>query len=890
MMDQSGELKTLPLEDILKTFKTNPETGLTQEEARFRLEKQGLNVLPEKKSQPYRDFFISQIKDPVVLILLAAALIKYFTSSLQDALAIFFVIVLNTSIGLLHQRKALKAMSALKKLMNPIARVMRSGQKLDIPTSELVTGDIIFLESGMKVPADARLIESFELLCDESMLTGESLPAAKNHIAQATVKSPVQDLHHSVFSGTIVTKGRAKACVVGTGAHTEIGKIAASLSSIDDSPSPLQQRLSTFSKKLTLGIVCLIFTMGVIGYLRGYPISELFLMAVSLIVSAIPEALPLAVTMCLIIGVQKMAEKNALVKKLASVETLGSCDVICSDKTGTLTCNQMTSTCLVIGDKLLKVTGSGYDHHGHIEGHADLLMLGLNAAHNHETTLIKKEGHWIVQGDPTEAALIVLSKKIPCDLHVQKVKLAIPFESENRYMATLVEKDQKAVLFIKGAIDKVLNFCDKMQDASGHVLPIDKKLLESKASHLSNQALRVIALAYIPLKSFSLPHKLEGGVLSALVGLEDPLREHIHDMVKHCDEASIQVKMITGDHPHTAHAIYKQLKGEAHYKLLKGIDIDEMDPQVKKQELVSTNIFARVSPHNKLEIVQALKEKGHIVAMTGDGVNDSPSLKGSDIGIAMGSGSDVAKETATMILLDDNFSTIVKAIEMGRMIFITLQNLIMYLLMTALSGVLTLCLAIFLGWPLPLQPIQLLWINLVTDGSTTVPMVFEKLRPSLMKRPPCKKDAPIIEKSRLYQMLTLSAYMALGTLGAFYFSYFIRKDTLVQAQTIAFTTLACFQIFNTQNARSKDEPCLLSFSFRGVKLSRLPLSFNVPLLFTMIAALLLQTAAVEISWLQPYLQTISLTFKDWQFILPLTFSIIICSDVYKWFRFIKNTK
>lgn len=883
-------LRTDSLENVLKELKCSKEYGLSQQEALLRQKQYGFNTLPEKKTHPYRDFFISQIKDPIILILLSAAIIKYITDGFNDAVAILAVVAFNITLGLLQQKKTETSLKALKTLINPQARVFREGQKLDIDAKDLVPGDIIFLESGMKVPSDARLLEAHELMCDESLLTGESCAVLKDPFAPIAAHAQAQDFINCVFSGTIVTKGRAKALVLSTGANTEIGKIAASLSSIDDSPSPLQLRLAKFSKYLSMSIVVLIALMGFIGFLKGYNINELFLIAVSLIVSAIPEGLPVAITLCLVIGIQKMAEKKALVKKLSSVETLGSTTVICSDKTGTLTCNQMTVTHVVISDKDFSVTGVGYDFQGKVEGSADLKHIAFNSAFNHESSIIITSGEKRIQGDPTEAALIVLSKKIPMSYDGYESKILVPFESEHRYMVTLVSNNQEKTIYIKGAIDQVLNFCDKMQDEHGKISPLDRELIEKKAALLSQKQLRLIAMAHIPLSDNQIPDTFHHAIFDGYACMMDPLRPHIHETAHQCEQAGISLKMITGDHPHTAQAIFKQIKGHGSHYLLKGADIDLMTEDEKKLKLTQADIFARVSPHNKLEIVTALKNAGHVVAMTGDGVNDSPSLKGADIGIAMGSGSDVAKETANIILLDDNFVTLVKAVEMGRMIYMTLQNLIVYLLMTALSGVLTICLAIFQSWPLPLLPIQLLWINLVTDGSTTLPMIFEKMRSSLMQKKPLDKHAPILDNTRIYQLITLGLMMSLGTLGLFYYSWHVRQDSLLYSQTMAFTTLALFQIFNAQNARSKDEPCLFSFKSKERSLKRVPFSYNVPLVLTMGAAVFLQYLACELQFLQPFLRTVPLRLSDWVTVACTTFSVIVVSDLFKWIRFLLRTK
>jgi P-type Ca2+ transporter type 2C len=872
-------------ETVLLEFASDAEQGLSSQEAKNRLLQQGPNQIEEEKKHIFKDFFLSQITDPIILILLLAMAIKLITKGHIDAIAIGCVIVFNTLLGLFQTLKAQKALDSLKSLMTRFARVLREGHKLDIPSEDLVLGDIIFLESGMIVPCDARLIETIQFSCDESMLTGESVPSQKNAKDVYTKRSPAQEKLNMVFSGTIVTRGRAKACVTGTGSRTELGKIAASLYKIDDSLSPLQVRLQKFTKTLSISILLLVGFMVGVGFLNGYNLIDLSLMSISLIVSAIPEGLPLAITLCLVLGIQKMAEKKALVKKIPAVETLGSTSVICTDKTGTLTCNQMTVVKFAVMDQVFEVSGSGYEPYGQIHPQGDFSKLAMISALANETTLVKDKNIWVCHGDPSEAALIVLSKKTGVSLTSFKSKTLIPFESEKQYMASLCSNEHESYILIKGAPDRVIHFCSHMIDQKGHLHNIDKELIEKKAHSFSEEALRTLGLAYIKLSSSS-ELDLKDAVFAGLVGIEDPLRPHMKDIMQECQASGIDIKMITGDHPHTALSIYKKLFGNHHYKVLKGEQIDLLTDQEKLKILPETDIFARVSPQNKLSIIEALKQNGKIVAMTGDGVNDSPSLKGAHIGIAMGTGSDVAKEASSMILLDDNFSTLVKAIEMGRMIFKTLQNLITYLLITAASGVLTVCIAIMMKWPLPLVPIQFLWINLVTDGSSTLPMIFEKLRPSLMKQKPNHMDAPLISKQKMIYLGIMSLYMSLGTL--FIFKQCYSHMPLDYARTLAFTTLAFFQIWNVQASRSFEEPNFLSFRSKDRVLERLPFKNNIPLFYMMIVALLLQIGAVIIPFMQPFLKTTNLIVHDWVLTALFTFSILIVSDAIKWINFRKS--
>jgi Ca2+-transporting ATPase len=876
----------LTQEEVLFSLEVDPSKGLDSSEVLNRLKTFGPNKLHEEKSHFIKDFFVSQIKDPIIWILLTALLIKVFTKGMIDASAIGAVIIFNTCLGLIQTLKTQKALKSLKSLFTQTARVLREGIKQDIPSERLIPGDIIYLESGMKIPADARLLETLNFSVDESMLSGESMPVFKEAHHVLNKENEVFNKLNCVFSGTTALKGRAKAVVTSTGEKTELGQLAKSVYSLETTASPLAFRLSTFSKRLSFFLIILILATVGVGLLQGYKALDLLLIAITLAVSAIPEGLPLAITLCLAIGIKKMAENKALAKDMQAVETLGSTTVICTDKTGTLTCNQMTVTDFFIADKPYQVQGSGYSPNGEVIGQGDFSHLRLVASYAHETSLFYENNQWVCHGDPTEAALIVLGKKLGLEKTDLKAEVVIPFESEKKFMASVLIDGAKKTLLIKGSSDKILSFCSKMYDHEGKVIPLNKQLINQQVETLSSNALRVIACAVLPIDDFHKESDIKEAIFVALVGIQDPLRPHMSELMQACIQAGIGVKMITGDHPHTAQAIYKKLFHGSFYKVLTGEDIFKMTDDEKKIELPKADIFARVSPENKLEIVEALKSKGHIVAMTGDGINDAPCLKGAHIGIAMGSGSDIAKEAASVILLDDNFKTLVRAIERGRMIFKTLQNLLTYLLITAAGGVLCVISAIFLKWPLPLAPIQFLWINLVTDGSSTLPMCYEALRPHIMEEKPINQKAPLISKYKFFYMLFMAAIMCVGTLFMFSYSYFVCEKPLVYAQTLAFTTLGFFQIWNVQNCRSIYEPIFLSFP----KLKRIPFRNNKPLFFTMLAAFLLQVLAVSSPILQPYLKTTTLSSHDWILCTLLTLSILIASDCYKFITYLKTRR
>jgi Ca2+-transporting ATPase len=720
------------------------------------------------------------------------------------------------------------------------------------------------------------------------MLTGESIQVEKNANAILKENSPLGALENMVFSGTLVTQGRAVAYVTAIGNKTELGQIAKSIESIKVESSPLQKRLKVFSKVLSISLLSLITFIVLLGLFKGFSFQDLFLLALSLTVSAIPEGLPLAITLCLIIGVQKMASQKAIVKDMASVETLGATSVICTDKTGTLTCNQMTVKTFFASNQKVRVSGVGYGIEGEISSKHSFKKLALVSALCHETSLLQKDGKWVCEGDPTEASLIVLSKKLKFDPDGFETKLLIPFESETRFMAMLASSSHEKYVLIKGALDKIILMCDKELGLQDQVVPLNEQPYLDALKEFSKEHLRTLALAYIPIndiQDFKLP--IKNAILCGLVGIEDPLRENVEDAIATCHNAGIEVKMITGDHPETALAIYKKINRFQHdYKVLSGVELDGLSAKQKNELIPKTNVFARVSPLNKLEIIETLQNLGKIVAMTGDGVNDAPSLKKAHIGVAMGSGSDVSKDAAKMILLDDNFITLEKAVEQGRMIYQTLKNLICYLMITASGGVLLILLSVLLGFPLPLSPIQFLWINLVTDGSSTLPMCFEKTRPHLMNQKPINPNEPLFPIKSTCFILMMSTFMSLTTLALFKATLGKAPEDLDFAKTIAFTTLALFQILNVQNCRSLDQGILFSFKFKQNTLPRLKFSANYPLFLTMGLAFILQILATEWTALQPFLQTKSLSANNWLKVLGFSSSIIVIAEVFKYVLFL----
>jgi Ca2+-transporting ATPase len=804
-MEQFKRAHAQQIEQVIKLLQTDSKLGLSVEESHKRCALYGLNRLKKENKNQLILQVIEQFKDPIIIVLLAACLLTFFLKKYDNTFVILLVVILNTCLGFFQQWKASKSIEALSSYLAQTAVVIRDGIKQSIQAKDLTIGDLIFLEAGQKIPADARLVETVNFTVDQSILTGESLPVEKDAKQIYPIDCLANHQNNMVFSGTACSTGRALAVITAIGSNTKIGEMSVEIEEIDETPSPLQVRLKKFSQWLTILILFFIGIIFVVGLMRGYDPYTLFLVAVSLIVTAIPEGLPLAVTLCLSSGIHLMAKRKAIVRRLAAVETLGSCNVICSDKTGTITSHQMMVNYLYVGKTLLEVTGHGYDPKGEVKGGANLDRLSMICAYTHECQIKEDAEGYTCIGDPTEGALVTLSKKIGAK-EIQGISFDIPFESERRWMAVTVDLEKSYSVFIKGAMSEILKKSSLMLDEKGNEIAIDREQIIKAENELAAQGYRVIALAYADVNK-----KLSAGeidhykqfVFVGLAAISDPPREEVYSAIQKCKDAKIIVKMITGDFSITAKAIGEKIKiKEGQLNVLSGDELEKIPLDERAQKINETDVFARVLPKHKVMIVSALQQQGHVVAMTGDGVNDAASLKKADMGVAMGSGSDVAKESASLVILDDNFSTIVEAVKQGRVIFENLQRMILYLITTAISGVGVLMSTTFLGWSLPLLPIQLLWINLVTDGTSTIPLALEKGTDEVLKRPPYPKGKPIINKSLLLKMLFIGSYMSLGTLIVFYYSLYVLKDPLIKAQSLAFCTLAFFQILNVQCYRS----------------------------------------------------------------------------------------
>jgi len=875
------------LETVFKELDSS-DSGLSQSDSEQRLAEHGPNSLEAKEGISPIKLLIAQINNPLIYLLFAAAGISFLTGHAVDAIVILGVVALNTVLGFIQEWQSENALEALRQMTSPHARVLRDGTAQTIEAQEVVPGDILLLETGDRVAADGRLVDSDDLHVDESALTGESEPVSKTP-GQVKADAALGDRSNMVWMSTNITAGRGRAVVVATGMDTQMGAIAGQVSSVEEEITPLQKRIHSLS--ILLGILGIVLAGAVVGLglLRGYETVEMLLFGVAVAVSAIPEGLPAVITVTLALGVRRMAAQNALIRHLPTVETLGSTTVICTDKTGTLTENQMTVRKIWDGESVYDVSGEGYQPNGEIrtdgkaisqlsESLERLLRIGTIANNAH---LVKKGEAWKLEGNPSEGALLTVASKAGLDPdHLRKDTPRldeIPFSSDRKFMAVLLDKPDGSgkIAVVKGAPDRLVSYAAKIL-LKGQAVDNDKKsreringIIDGFAEH----ALRILAGGYRefgPDKEHLDDEDVKQGLtLCGLWGIIDPPRRQSGPAVQAARRAGVHTVMITGDYATTAQAIARQVGIAGDDRVLTAQDIETMEPNRLAEESLRSGVFARVSPAHKLQIMKALKAKGHIVAMTGDGVNDAPALKGADIGITMGiTGTEVAKEASDMILVDDNFATIVKAIEEGRVIFSNLRRVIFFLLATNLGEVLTLGGALLVGLDLPLTAVMILWINLVTDGACTIPLGMEPRHSDVLNKPPRDPKEPIIYRPMIVRMALLTPLMAVGTLLLFW--YEIRNGSLDHARTVGFTTLAVFQWFQSLNARSE---------FHSV-LSLNPFS-NRWLLVGLAAAVAAQVFAIHTPVGHWMFGTVHLTWLDWLLIAAVGSTIWIADEIFK---------
>ncbi|MEM1102835.1 MAG: cation-transporting P-type ATPase [Pseudomonadota bacterium] len=795
-------------EDVLTHLGSSLQ-GLSSDEVARRLEKYGRNAPPEHRKQNIVLRFLGHFHHVLIYVLLAAAIVTYLLGHPFDTAVILAVVLANAVIGFIQEGRAERAMDAIKEMLAPHSTVVRNGQRREIDSAELAPGDIVFIEAGDKTPADLRLLRTHGLQVQEAILTGESVPVDKG-VDPVAVDAPLGDRTCLAFSGTLVTAGQGRGVVVATGASTEIGRISGLLSDVETLTTPLVRQMNEFAKWLTLFILAIGSILLMFGYfVEHYDFFEMFMAVVGLSVAAIPEGLPAVLTITLAVGVQAMAKRNAIVRKLPAIETLGSVSVICSDKTGTLTRNEMVVTDIVTPFHTYTVEGDGYSPTGAVleDGKpADLSRLSAIAAAAalcNDSELHEQSGVWNATGDPMEGALLAFAAKSGAakgEIEARAPRLdTIPFDARHRFMASLHgTPDEDSVIYVKGAPESVFDMCAQEHSPNGGAHPINVEAWRARADALAAKGRRVLALAMdagVSKQGDLSFDDVEGGLtFLGLAGIVDPPRPEAVEAVTECRQAGIRVKMITGDHAGTAAAIGRDIGLAQTDRVLTGADIHDMDDAALARAAVETDVFARTSPEDKLRLVKALQSEGLTVAMTGDGVNDAPALKRADAGVAMGQkGSEAAKEAAEIVLADDNFASIAAAVREGRTVYDNITKVISWTLPTNGGEAMTILVALLFGMTLPITPIQILWVNLVTAITLGVALAFEPTEENTMRRPPRPRDAPILGGGLVWQIVLVSMLFFAGVFGVFAFST-DRGDAIPYARTMAINTLVVFEI------------------------------------------------------------------------------------------------
>lgn len=898
------------VEKTIKELKTS-KNGLTSDEANKRLKQRGLNELPVEKPMSWFFVLLNQFKSPLLFILIIAAVICLALQEFIDMGIILAAVFVNTVVGFIQEYKANKAISHLRKLVQRRAKVLRDGVEIEIDVSQIVIGDIIVIEAGDRIPADARMTESLDLQMIEAALTGESLPSEKSSSVLAP-GAALADRENMVFMGTNAILGRGRAVVCYTGVETELGKIAKLVKSTEDEKTPLQRKLTYFSKMLGLAVLAICSLIFLLGIVRGRPWFEMFETAVAIAVAAIPEGLLVSVTVVLAIGMQRILKKKALVRKLAAAETLGSTTIICSDKTGTLTEGKMQVTQIIAGqeefrkrDSVIfsdKENGPAVNSNKLVTwsamAHELVLRVGIlcnNAVIENPKDDLKD---WSILGDPMEAALLLAG--IQAGLNHEKINKQYkrvnetPFDSEKKFMATFHRSGKRGhFIAMKGAPEKILDLSSGIQTGKGaRALTLEtREKIRASYEELTRQGLRVLGLAY--KSSENVQSKLKSGqaddgsireedlkdmVFLGLIGLKDPVRPEAREAIKLCKSSGIRPIIITGDHGLTAQAVAKEIGIDVRAKnIMSGDRLDKMNDKDLEKAVATVDIFARVSPHHKLRIVNAFQERGEVVAMAGDGVNDAPAIKGADIGLALGSGTDVAKQTADMILLDDNYGTIVAAVEQGRIIFDNIKKIILYLLSSGFSEMILITGALVLGLPLPLTAAQILWINLVTDGFPNVALTLEPGEKDIMKEPPRKKER--IFDSEMKVLIFIIGIITDLLLFGIYFYFLGSSRDLAHIQTMIFAALGVSSVFYVFSCKS------IRHSIFDTKIFS-----NLWLIGAVFVALFLQVIAIYLPFFQRILRTVPLNAGDWLLVAVVGIINILAIEFGKWIFIVRRKR
>ena len=868
---------SLTKEDIFDKLKTD-ESGLTSKEAKKRLEKYGTNTLPKKKKDSVLKIFLNEFKNPILILLLFAVIASLIGNEPIEAIAIILIVLVDVTMGTYQENKANNTAEALSKLVTVKNKVLRDGKEIVVDSADLVVGDYVFLESGDKISADLRIIEAHNFTVDESILTGESLAVNKVKTKLDGKKLSINEQKNMLFSGTSVVTGRAKAIVVATGLNTELGKIAHTINNTKETKSPLTIRVDKLSKQISALVIIVALMITALLIYKGVPYNEIFLSVVALAVSAMPEGLPLALTMALTIASNNMAKKNVVAKKLYSVESLGSCTVIASDKTGTLTVNEQTAKKILLPNDLeYEISGVGYSTEGTVTGEKlnyakEIALLGTI---NNEAKLTEDE-HF---GDSIDIAFLVLGKKLKVNTKDIKIIDSIPYESENKYSAVFYEKDGETYCTVKGSLEKVLEFCKK----SNLVSKLNTKKLEEQNEAMAKDGLRVITVANgkIAKKDSYTEKDIKSLTFMGMVGFIDPIRKEAIASIRQCRTAGIKVLMITGDHPLTAFAIAKDLKLTNTYEdVTTGKEVDEYFEKGQKEfdKFVKEKvIFTRVTPLQKLEIVESLKRQGEFVAVTGDGVNDAPALRSANIGIAMGSGTDIARETAKMIVLDDNFKSIVSGVLEGRVAYSNVRKIIYFLISCGLAEVLFFCLSILFDMEMPLVAIQILWLNVVTDGIQDFALSFERAEHDIMKEKPRSPKESLFDKSLLEEVIVSGIGIGLIVFALWYYLIKFANMEVTLARGYIMALMVFIQNIHVFNCRSEHSS---AFS--------VPLRNNKFVVYGVIGSILLHVLVMNVEFLSILLQTHAIPFASLLGLFCLAAIILVVVELYKKIRYNKN--
>ncbi len=865
---------TLSGQDALKKA-GSAEGGLTEEQARARLKKYGNNILLRKRPTPFILMLLKEFINPIVIILLVAMTFSFVVGELLDGFVILGIVLIDAIIGAVQEKRAQRVASSLSNMIKVKAKVLRDGQKIEIESQELAFGDIVFLESGDKISADMRILECSNFTVDEALLTGESINAVKG-VDGVAENSPLGDRVCMVFSGSSVITGRAKCLVVGTGSNTEIGNISTKLNTVKDQKSPLNIRIAKFSKQISVAIVAVAVVIFIIMLIKGSPFREILLVVIALAVSAMPEGLPLAVTMALTVASNRMGKKNVVVKNLNAVESLGSCTVIATDKTGTLTLNEQTAKMVVLPDGgEFEVGGSGYNDNGTLvcndqSKKEQIARLAQMGAVNNEATFKKENGKFVYFGDSIDIAFKVLGAKVGIKEDIKVLK-QIPYESENKYSALYFEENGKKYVTVKGSLEKVFEFSSKM-NIDGKEIPLDRGKIEGQNQSLAQRGYRVIALAVGEVADENQqPTNLS---FIGLVGFIDPVRPETKGSIAECHRAGINVIMITGDHPLTALSIAKEINiAQNENEVATGKEVEEFFALGEKEfdEFVrGKRVFSRVTPTDKLHIVESLKRQGEFVAVTGDGVNDSPAIKSAHIGIAMGSGTDVSKETADMIILDDNFDSIVTGVREGRCAYANIRKITYFLLSCSIAEVLFFVLAMICGAGTPLLPIQLLWLNVVTDGFQDLSLSLEKPEPNIMCEKPRSTKESLFTKSMVAQCGIMGGVIGLTVFG----SWLILTDALhldiVVARSLTMTLMVFLQNFHALNCRSE-----------RTSIFKMSHTNNWFFYVAVLGSTALQILFMEVDSLSILLELSTVPYTTLAILFAISVVIIAVSEIYK---------